>query len=509
MSGYYENTWKRQTGVQPGRRRLAAVLLLATLGMFAQTQPVAGGPAGESIAAGDVSITRRGDATKIRASDGAIIDWHQGFDIAPHESVRFFQPGAWAQVLNRDHSNDATKIGGRLSANGTVVITNPYGVYIGGQAQLNDGHLIAAAGQISNEDFLSGSLRFHDLQGDVSNYGRIEAKSVALLGHRVAYHGQIVGAKESVLLVAGDEVWLGERGNLIRVGLGALDLETPAVENTGLIRAKSGRVHLAAGDMLGLAIRNSGSIRARQIEVTNTSGDIHVSGTLDAVNTGKNGHGGSIRVAGERIALLGASIDASGKRGGGEIRIGAERAGDPIVSGNVELPPASAVVIDGETSLRADALKYGDGGDIIVWGEEMARVHGEISVQGGRLGGNGGFVETSGHHILDLPRAPDLRAPAGKAGHWLIDPANIVIKESTSPDIEPVSETEFYTVFEPTSDQPDPAVVAASAVVDALAVGGQVTVTTEVSGSVGEAVGTITVESELVIENDPGRLTNT
>ena len=53
-------------------------------------------------------------------------------------------------------------------------------------------------------------------------------------------------------------------------------------------------------------------------------------------------------------------------------------------------------MIDGETALRADALRYGDGGEIIVWGEEMARVHGEISVQGGRAGGDGGFVETSG-----------------------------------------------------------------------------------------------------------------
>ena len=508
MSGQ-KNIQKRQTGVQAGGRRLAAVLLLATLAVFAQTPPVVAGPAGESIAAGDVNITRRGDATKIRASDGAIIDWHQGFDIAPHESVRFLQPGAWAQVLNRDHSNDATQIGGRLSANGTVVIANPYGVYIGGQARLNVGHLIGAAGHISNEDFLAGSLRFSDLRGDVSNYGRIEADSVALLGRRVANHGQIVGAKESVLLVAGDEVWLGERDSPIRVGLGPMDLETPAVENTGLIRAKSGHVRLAAGDMLGLAIRNSGSIRARQIEITNTSGDIHISGTLDAANTGKNGQGGSVRVAGDRIALLGASIDASGKRGGGEIRIGAERGGDPIVTGTIELPPASAVVIDGETSLRADALRYGDGGEIIVWGEEMARVHGEISVQGGRSGGDGGFVETSGLQVLDLPRAPDLRAPGGKAGHWLIDPANIVIKESTSPDIEPVNETEYYTVFEPMSDQPDPAVVAAGAVVDALEVGGQVTVTTEVANSIGEAAGTITLESELVIENDPGRLTNT
>ena len=395
-------------------------------------------------------------------------------------------------------------IDGKLSANGTVMITNPYGIFIGGSARLNVGHLIAAAGNISNEDFLAGSLKFNGLDGNVMNSGRIQADGIALLGRQVANHGQIVRAKESVLLVSGDEVWLGEHGNPIRIGLGSLNSETPAVENTGVIRAHRGNVRLAAGDMLGLAIRNTGTIRAAQIELTNTGGDIHVAGVLDASNHARVGKGGAISVAGERIALLDASLDASGRMGGGKILIGADRGGESIIADAVPIPSASAVVIDANTTIHADARKDGNGGKVVVWGDDMARVHGEISVQGGERGGDGGFVETSSLGILDLPRAPALRAPAGgKAGHWLIDPANIVIKESTSPDIEPVSETEFYTVFEAASDLPDPSVVDAGAVVDALAVGGSVTVTTEVSGSVGDALGTISVESPLVIPDDP------
>ena len=206
---------------------------------------------------------------------------------------------------------------------------------------------------------------------------------------------------------------------------------------------------------------------------------------------------------------LDASLDASGATGGGEILIGADRGGESIIADAVPIPRTSAVVIDANTTIHANARKDGNGGKVVVWGDDMARVHGEISVQGGKEGGDGGFVETSSHGILDLTRAPDLRSPSGgTAGHWLIDPANIVIKESTSPDIEPVSETEFYTVFEAASDLPDPSVVDAGALVDALAVGGTVTVTTEVSGSVGDAVGTISLESPLVIPNDPDLQSN-
>ena len=503
---HYKDIVKRERNACAAWRQFAAVIGLAAfslcMGAFAQTATA--GPRGENVAAGDVDINRHGNTTRITASDGAIIEWREGFDIPANESVRFLQPGSWASVLNKDYSNNATTIDGKLFANGTVMIANPYGIYIGGSARLNVGHLIAAAGNISNEDFLAGSLKFDGLDGNVINSGRIQADGVALLGRQVANHGQIVGANESVLLVSGDEVWLGEHGNPIRIGLGPLDLATPAVENTGVIRANRGNVRLAAGDMLGLAVRNTGSIRAAQIEITNTGGDIHVAGVLDASSHARVGQGGSISVVGERIALLDARLDASGGTGGGEILIGADRGGESIIADAVPIPRASAVVIDANTTIHADARKDGNGGKVIVWGDDMARVHGEISVQGGKNGGDGGFVETSSHGILDLPRAPLLRAPAGeKAGQWLIDPANVVIKESTSPDIEPVSDTEFYTVFEPASDLPDPSVVDAGAVVDALAVGGNVTVTTEVSGSVGDALGTISVESPLVIPNDP------
>ena len=108
-------------------RQLAAVVGLAAfffcVGSLAQTATA--GPRGENIAAGEVNINRHGSNTQITASDGAIIEWRDGFDIPANESVRFLQPGSWASVLNKDYSNNATMIDGLLSANGTVIVTNP------------------------------------------------------------------------------------------------------------------------------------------------------------------------------------------------------------------------------------------------------------------------------------------------------------------------------------------------------------------------------------------------
>jgi hypothetical protein len=55
------------------------------------------------------------------------------------------------------------------------------------------------------------------------------------------------------------------------------------------------------------------------------------------------------------------------------------------------------------------------------------RFYGNISAKGGAFSGNGGFVETSGRQYVDIGSTPDVTAPAGIGGEWLIDPNNIEI----------------------------------------------------------------------------------
>src|SRR4029453_17055667 len=170
------------------------------------------------------------------------------------------------------------------------------------------GGLYAAAGDISNEDFLGRVDRF-TVSGPVENAGSIEAPAVALVGTAVANHGNIVAPDGTIALVAGGNVLLTQLGAHLAVQVegAAGSAQAPAIEQTGTVDAGAGGVSFTTGDVYSLAINHTGITRRREIELTGGAA------------------GGSIAVTGERVALLGAQLDASGDAGGGEIRVG----GDP------------------------------------------------------------------------------------------------------------------------------------------------------------------------------------
>ena len=421
--GTRRTTWTSKKRMPASKSPLAAILAVALL-LVANGRALAN-PAGEAIVAGSVNIQRQQDLTRIEASDGAIIDWHGGFDIGSKETVEFLQPGSFAHVLNRDFSLNATQIDGRLLANGHVTIANPFGIYFGDTAIVDVGHLVAAAGHISNDDFLAGDFAFHGLEGTVENQGLIRAQNVALIGRQVANHGQVVTSDGSLFMLAGDEVWIGDWGSPVRIGLGPIDTNGPAVTNTGELDAGRGRARMAAGDVLGLAVRNQGSIRAADIAVSSEGGDVVVAGTLDASDRSTGGKGGRIEVLGERVAIDEAILDASGDAGGGEILVGGDFQG-----ANPAVRNASRSVVGTSAVLRADATREGDGGKVIVWADEATGIYGEISARGGSEGGNGGFVETSSRAYLEVAGARvDASAPRGAVGEWLLDPRNVQIED--------------------------------------------------------------------------------
>ncbi|MEO0988521.1 MAG: filamentous hemagglutinin, partial [Cyanobacteria bacterium J06639_14] len=124
-------------------------------------------------------------------------------------------------------------------------------------------------------------------------------------------------------------------------------------------------------------------------------------------------------VLGETVGLLSATLETSGNNGGGTIRVGGDYKGEG------PLPTAAVTVVDEASTLVADALASGEGGRIIVWSDETTRSYGNISARGGINGGDGGFVETSSHGFLETHVVPDVSAPNGQDGLWLIDPASI------------------------------------------------------------------------------------
>ncbi len=86
--------------------------------------------------------------------------------------------------------------------------------------------------------------------------------------------------------------------------------------------------------------------------------------------------------------------------------------------------------MDADSVIRADGGEdggTGDGGRVILFSEHLTHLAGAISARAGDLGGDGGFIETSGLAFFHIDETPDARAPAGENGEWLIDPYTIDI----------------------------------------------------------------------------------
>ncbi len=385
--------------------------------------PALAGPEGEEVQYGWAEFYRDGVFTYIYVSDLAIIQY-DAFNIESWETVRFLQPNEFSRVLNRIDSAMPTFINGTLEANGQVFFVNPAGIYFGGGSVVDVGGIYAAAGHVSDADFLAGVNNFTGLQGEVVNHGQIRSSgSVAMLGRRVANFGQVI-ADDVVTMAAGDEVLIGERDGHVfaRVtGVGEYNGGGPAelvgVENAGTIRAGD-QVILGVGDHFALALFDTSEIYAQAVDIHGRNGShISVAGTIDA--TGETG--GRVHVLGDYISIDNATIDASGDFGGGAIRIGGG------YQGSGHLWRAKGTWIGANAILRADALVQGDGGAVIVWADGATGFLGSISAKGGALGGDGGFSEVSGKGWLLFDGGVDLTAAFGDKGTLLLDPTNIRI----------------------------------------------------------------------------------
>ena len=72
-----------------------------------------------------------------------------------------------------------------------------------------------------------------------------------------------------------------------------------------------------------------------------------------------------MHVLGDKVGLLGATIDASGENRGGIAWLGG------AYKGKGEVPNASRTFIDRDSVITADALKNGPGGEVIAWADDV------------------------------------------------------------------------------------------------------------------------------------------
>jgi filamentous hemagglutinin family protein len=424
----------------------------------------------------------------ITNSPNAILNW-QTFSIGTQNSVRFEQQNAASQVLNRVVGNDPSSILGSLSSNGGVWLVNPHGVLFGPNARIDVGGLVASTLGISNDDFLTGRFKFegtNPLGGQVLNQGEINTTfggHVWLMGDSVRNEGLIQSPGGNIVLAAGKSIELVDSG-MPNVTVRVTAPENEALNLGSLLASASGSIDLHGGivNQQGIVRADSVGTDAAGRVVIKAQGDVRVSGKVSA--TSAEGKGGQIHLLGKNVGLVEqATLDASGAADGGEILVGGDHLGS-----NHKVPNAHASFVGEGTTLKANATVSGDGGRIIVWGNDATRVYGSIEAKGAAAEGKGGFVETSGGYLDARPRRVDVSSESGQGGTWLLDPNNITIADNDG-DVNVTMGPNFTSTN-------DDSIVSTSTLNSALDTGGTVQVITGI-GDTSSQRGNITVADSI------------
>lgn len=446
-------------------------ICLASMALVPLTgQPLWANPLDGNVVQGQATIQGAGtsDLTVTQHTDLAAIEW-RSFDIENGERTRFVQPSESSVILNRvTGSQAASRIYGTLESNGTVYLINPDGVLFGPSATVNTGSLLATTHDITDTDFMAGRDRFSlttDARASVVNEGLISVRDggfAALVAPGVRNDGIITANYGSIGMSAvGNQFSLDLRGDQLinfavsdEIAEDVKDVRTgetlsTLVENKGKLKADGGRVALTAATarkVVDSVINTSGVIEANSVASTGgkiilgaaTAGTkavgspkqvVRVSGKVSAAGKKASEKGGTVQITGEAALLSKATIDASGGAGGGKILVGGdykggERIADaPVAYEDYLIPTADYVYLDSATTLKASATATGNGGKVILWGNQANLFTGSVINTGGVHGGTGGFVEVSSPYSLSFAGTVD----TGVGGHLLLDPHKLII----------------------------------------------------------------------------------
>ena len=236
--------------------------------------------------------------------------------------------------------------------------------------------MIASSLNLSSENFLKDDYVF-EKTNDISlikNEGTLSAfkeGTIALISNRIENNGVINTPEGSAAMLSGDKVKLSLDGNkLINYSIeqGALN---SLIENNKAINANNGSVILSSegkDDVLSAVINNKGTIKAQgitkkggKIFLSSKKGKIKNSGTMIA--SSEVSFGGKIEITGDHIKLkTGSVINVTGKTGGGQALVGGS-----WQNSNPDVYQAKTVVVEDNTKIDASSIKYGIGGEIVVW----------------------------------------------------------------------------------------------------------------------------------------------
>jgi len=437
----------------------ASLPMAAPLPTYAQTLP-----SGAVVTAGKVNISTPNANTMVVHQDTqrAVVNW-SSFNIGQGNTVNFAQPNAASATLNVVKGATPTDISGTLKANGAVFLINQNGIAISstGVVDTRAGFVASTLG-MSEDDFMAGRNVFSGKGGAVVNRGQIvtgPGGNVALLGSSVSNEGVISAPLGKVALGAAEAATLDLSGDGYLQVLLPADAKTAEgqalVSNKGVIDAEGGMVMLKAStvrDALREAVNMPGTIRARSVSgrdgaIVLDGGDggaVQVSGTLDA--SAAQGEAGRIDISGQKVALTGATLDASGADRGGLVRIGGSFQGGKVQPEGSEeaqryvgrfgvagvAAPGNAVTTAVDTGSHIDVSARGaagEGGSVIVWSDKSTAMQGSIAAGGAK---SAGAVEVSSGSTVQSVALN--RIALGKGGKLLLDPQDIEIDDASGSD---------------------------------------------------------------------------
>ncbi|VXD23536.1 putative Filamentous hemagglutinin family outer membrane protein [Planktothrix serta PCC 8927] len=386
------------------------------------------------------------------SGDGAnLFHSFEKLGLSQGEILNFISNPKIQNILGRVTGGEASFINGLIQVTGgnsNLFLINPAGIVFGENASLNIPASFTATTASSigfgNQNWFQaiGENQWQTLvgtprdfvfnsenPGSLVNLGNLTVspgENITLLAGTVLNTGTVSapGGNITIAAVTGENlVRISQDGHLLNLELTSDIPQTPS-PFTPLSLPE-----LLTGGNLGNAnqvkVNEQGQVilTASGVAIPTEPGTTILSGAINVSSPTQTG--GTLQLAGEKIGLINSILDASGLTGGGTILIGGD------YKGLGDFPTSEKTFISSDSFVNANALETGNGGRVIVWSEELTQVYGLIQVRGGIQNGNGGFVETSSRGILEINTAPDIAAPSGLGGTWLLDPNNIDIVDDT------------------------------------------------------------------------------
>ncbi|MBT8541411.1 filamentous hemagglutinin N-terminal domain-containing protein, partial [Polynucleobacter paneuropaeus] len=208
------------------------------------------------------------------------------------------------------------------------------------------------------------------------------------------------------------------------------------------LNSQAGQIYIAGNNSLNTAATiQANADTGGLIILSSPAGTYQNTGYIQT--NGGSGLGGTIAQSGLiSTTLIGATVEANGTLGGGNIIIGRDFKTNPLsgsatqdallptLSSVIALPTSASTTIDASSTITTNSTVSGDGGNILVWGDANL-VAGTLSAQAMGASGNGGFIETSGQ-TLNVANSVNISSASsnGLAGTWLLDPYDLTVASS-------------------------------------------------------------------------------